>query len=232
MESDNGRHAAVVERVAFSVGGIELEVDEMRGYVLASVVALVVVGCSGPSTPAPSSVPSVAPSTAPSVAPSAAPLASPAHTTTPTAKPIPVCLATQLAAKVTSWQGATGHQIASVTLTNTSATVCTVQGTPEVELLDAHGNILIDSQTAGTTGLPHIAKGAPAFHLVHGAAVKTLVQDGNYCGAAPALPTTIALVLPANAGRLIAAANSHGSVPPCTGTPGSLGSISMNGWAK
>jgi len=204
----------------------------MRGVLLTIGLALVLIGCSGPSTPEPSVGPSVGPSVAPSDVPSATPSAEPSKTPAPTAKPIAVCLATQLAAKVTGWQGATGHQIATVTLTNTSTSTCTVQGTPEVELLDAHRNILIDSQTGGPNGLPHIAKGAPAFHLAHGGFVKTLVQDDNYCGATPALPTTIALVLPANAGRLIATAAPGGTVPPCTSTPGSLGSISMNGWTK
>jgi len=204
----------------------------MRGVLLTIGLALVLIGCSGPSTPEPSVGPSVGPSVAPSDVPSATPSAEPSKTPAPTAKPIAACLATQLAAKVTGWQGATGHQIATVTLTNTSTSTCTVQGTPEVELLDAHRNILIDSQTGGPNGLPHIAKGAPAFHLAHGGFVKTLVQDDNYCGATPALPTTIALVLPANAGRLIATAAPGGTVPPCTSTPGSLGSISMNGWTK
>ena len=203
----------------------------MRSALLAIGLTLGLIGCSGPSTPGPSVGPgSLAPSVAPSAVPSAVP--SPSKTPPPTPKPIAICLATQLAAKVTAWQGATGHQIATVTLTNSSTHTCTVQGTPEVELLDAHKNILIDSQTGGPNGLPHIAKGAPAFHLAHGASVKTLVQDDNYCGAAPALPTTIAFVLPSNAGRLIAAAGPGGGVPPCTGSAGSLGSIAMNGWAK
>jgi hypothetical protein len=203
----------------------------MRSVVVAIGLVLGLIGCSGPTTPEPSlGHGSVAPSVAPSDAPSAAP--SPSKTPAPTPKPIAVCLVAQLAAKVTAWQGAAGHQIATVSLTNTSTHTCTVQGTPEVELLDAHKNILIDSQTGGPKGLPHIAKGAPAFHLAHGGSVRTLVQDDNYCGAAPALPTTIAFVLPSNAGRLIAAAGPGGGVPPCTGNPGSLGSISMNGWAK
>jgi hypothetical protein len=205
----------------------------MRGVLLAFGFALGLVGCSSPSTPAPSSdIGSLAPSSAPSAAPSAAPSVAVVHTPAPTAKPVAGCLATQLAAKVTRWQGATGHQIASITMTNTSAHICTVQGTPEVELVDAHGNILIDSQTGGPTGLPHVAKGAPAFHLAHGGFVTTLVQDDNYCRAAPALPTTIAFVLPASAGRLVAASGPGGSVPPCTGPATSLGSISMNGWKK
>jgi Protein of unknown function (DUF4232) len=205
----------------------------MRSVLLAIGLALGLIGCSGPTTPEPSLGPgSVAPSVAPSDLPSAAPSPSPSKTPAPTPKPIAVCLATQLAAKVTVWQGATGHLIASVTLTNTSTHTCTVQGTPEVELLDTHKNILIDSQTGGPNGLPHVAKGAPAFRLAKAGSVKTFVQDDNYCGAAPALPTTIAFVLPSNAGRLIAAAGPGGGVPPCTGTPDSLGSIAMNGWTK
>lgn len=205
----------------------------MRGVLFAFSLGLGLVGCGSPSTPGPSSGPaSIAPSSAPGNEPSAAPSASPSHSPVPTAKPIAACLATQLAAKVTGWQGAMGHQIASVTLTNTSTHTCTVQGTPEVELLDAHGNILIDSQTGGASGLPHVTKGAPAFHLAHGGSVKTLVQDDNYCRSAPALPTTIAFVLPVNAGRLVAARGPGGSVPPCSSSPGSLGSISMNGWRK
>lgn len=205
----------------------------MRGMVLAFGLGLVLVGCAGPSTstPSPSSA-SSAPSAAPNETTSPGVSPSPSPKVVATAKPIAVCLATQLAAKVTAWSGATGHQIASVTLTNTSTHTCTVQGTPETELLDAHGNILIDSQTAGSSGLPHIAAGAPAFHLVHGASLKTMVNDDNYCGAAPALPTTVAFVFPSNAGRLVAAKGPGGTVPPCTRTPGSLGSISMNGWVK
>jgi hypothetical protein len=77
-----------------------------------------------------------------------------------------------------------------------------------------------------------IAEGAPAFHLAHGGTLKTLVQDDNHCGPAPALRTTVAFILPAGAGRLVAAAGPGGSVPPCSRSPGSLGSISMNGWKK
>jgi hypothetical protein len=212
----------------------------MRLSVLLAGLALVVVGCASPPTLEPSSGPasagpaSAAPSTGPigqaSTAPSSGPSSAP--TPSPTPKPIAVCLAAQLAAKVTGWQGATGHQIATVTLTNTSSKVCTVQGTPEVELVDAKGNILIDSQTSGPAGLPHIAKGAPAFHLAHLGFVTTLVNADNYCGAAPVLPTTVAFVLPANAGRLVAAKGPGGTVPPCSRTPGTPGTIVMNGWKK
>ncbi|MFI5200546.1 MAG: DUF4232 domain-containing protein [Candidatus Limnocylindrales bacterium] len=212
----------------------------MRLSVLLAGFALVVAGCASPPTLEPSSAPasagpaSAAPSTGPigqaSAVPSTGPDGNP--TPTPTPKPIAACLAAQLAAKVTGWQGATGHQIANVTLTNTSNKVCTVQGTPEVELVDARGNILIDSQTSGPAGLPHIAKGAPAFHLAHLGALTTQVNADNYCGAAPALPTTVAFVLPANGGRLVAAKGPGGTVPPCSRAPGTPGTIVMSGWKK
>jgi Protein of unknown function (DUF4232) len=207
----------------------------MRLAVLTFGLALVIAGCAGPPTIPPSGGPaSGGPSTAPSEAPSAAPSAkSVAHPSpSPTAKPIAACLASQLAAKVTSWVGAAGSQIASVTVTNTSDHLCNLQGTPEIELLDAHGNILIDSQTGGSDGLPHVAKGAPAFHLAHNGFVKTLVKDDDYCGATPALPTTVAFVLPSNGGRLVAAKGPGGTVPQCASDPGTPGAISMNGWAK
>ena len=111
-----------------------------------------------------------------------------------------MCQASDLAAKVTEWEGAAGHQIASVTVTNGSSGTCTSQGTPEVELVDAHGGILIDSQTDGPDGLPHVAPGAPVLTLRKGASVTTLVDADNYCGADPALPTTVAFVLPVDAG--------------------------------
>lgn len=210
----------------------------MRLIIATFGLTVALVGCGSPPTLQPSSGPaSGGPSAAPSGAPSAAPSVAPSTkaitpTPVPTAKPIAVCLATQLAAKVTGWQGAAGHQIASVTLTNISTHTCTVQGTPEVELVDAHGNILIDSQTGGAAGLPHIVKGAPAFHLAHGGFVKTLVNDDDYCGSTPALPTTVAFVLPANAGRLVAAKGPGGIVPPCASAPGTPGAIEMNGWVK
>lgn len=209
----------------------------MRRILLASVLATAIAGCGGASTPTPSTPPRSAPPSS-SVAPvgSPAPIGSPVPTTAPTpkptAKPIAACLASQLTAKVTGWQGAAGSQIATVVLTNTSTRTCTVRGTPEVELVDAHDAILIDSQTGGPGGLPHIAPGAPTFHLAHNGSLKTDVQASNYCGAAPALPTTIAFVLPSNGGRLVAAPGPGGSIPPCNGAPGSLGSIAMNGWVK
>ena len=225
----------------------------MRSVVLGVAIALSVAACGGqvqptapasaavPSAPAASPVavvatpaPTASPSPSPATRPSPAPTPTPAPVPTPTAtpKPTPGCLASGLAAKVTGWEGAAGHQIASVTLTNEGPDTCGVLGTPEVELLDAKGGILIDSQTDGPDGLPHVAPGARTLLLRHGASATTLVDADNYCGAAPKLPTTVAFVLPQDAGRLVAAPGPGGDVPPCLRAPGSLGSIAMNGWVK
>jgi hypothetical protein len=169
------------------------------------------------------------------------PTATPIHTATPTPAPTPkptpapivACTAKQVRAQVTGWEGGMGHQTASVTLTNVSAIACKVRGTPEVQLVDAGGAILMDSKAAGASGKPHVSPGDPTFLLAHNAAVTTLVDTDNYCGSAtPSLPTTVAFVLPNGLGRLVAAPGPGGGVPPCLGDPGSAGSVAMNGWTR
>lgn len=182
------------------------------------------------ATPTPAARPSPSPKPTSRPSPAPTPTRSPAPAATP--QPTPDCLASGLAAKVTGWEGAAGHQIASVTLTNDGPDRCAVQGTPEVELVDANGSILIDSQTDGPEGLPHVAPGAQALLLRHGASVTTLVDADSYCGAAPDLPTTVAFVFPDDAGRLVAAPGPGGDVPPCLRSLGSPGSIAMNGWVR
>jgi hypothetical protein len=194
----------------------------------ASPVAVVPNPSAPPATSVASPIATPEPTAKPTPAPT--PRSTPQPTPKPTPGPTPGCLASDLAAKVTRWDGAAGHRIASVTVTNDSGGTCTVQGTPEVELLGAHGRILIDSRTDGPDGLPHVAPGSTAIRLRPGASVTTLVDTDNYCGTHPALPTTVAFVLPNDAGRLVATPDPAGNVPPCLRTPGSLGSISMNGW--
>ncbi len=188
---------------------------------------------TGPST-APSAAlsASASASTAPSAAPSASPTASPSPTPKPTPVPTPVCTSGMLTGKVTGWQGAMGSQIATVKLTNASSATCNLRGTPRLQLVDAGGHILIDSQTQGAAGLPHVSPGDKTWRLVPAGWVTTMVQVSDYCGATtPVLPTTIGFYLPSNGGRLVAAAGPGGAVPPCYGSPGDPGSIAMNGWA-
>ena len=186
-------------------------------------------GATDAGTPAPSD----AATPTPEPSPTATPTATPKPTPKPTPVPIAMCTAAQLKAKVTSWEGAMGSQIASVTVTNRSAVACKVRGTPEVQLVDAIGVILIDSKTAGASGKAHVSSGDPTFLLAHNASVKTDVQVNNYCGSgAPVLPTTIAFVLPSGGGRFVAAAGPGGDVPGCLADPGTPGYAGMNGWTR
>jgi len=223
--------------------------------VIGVAALLAVAGCGGNATPSsdvsttqlPSSsaVAAVSPSTG-SVAPSAdasapaspdvsasmpAPTPTPSPTPKPTAKPVPTCTNANLTARVTGWEGAMGSQIATVKVTNTSSTSCRLKGTPRLQLVDAAGHILIDSKTLGASGLPHVSPGDKLWTMGHLGWVTTMVQVQNYCGSVtPVDPTTIALYLPSNGGRIVAAAGSGGGVPGCLGNPGDTGSIQMNGW--
>jgi hypothetical protein len=160
-----------------------------------------------------------------------APTPTPVPTPKPTPKPTPNCTNANLTAKVTGWEGAMGSQIATVKVTNTSSTKCRLRGTARLQLVDAASHILIDSKTMGASGLPHVSPGDTLWTMGHLGWVTTMVQVSNYCGSVTAvLPTTIALYLPSNGGRIVAAANASGGVPGCLGAPGDTGSIQMNGW--
>ena len=231
-------------------GPARLENREMlmrrTALVLVLLAMVVVAGCSGnvapssdvsstllPSTSAPvaSASPSAA-SDSPSASPSASPTPTPTPTPRPTPVPVAVCTSRMLIGKVTGWQGAMGSQIATVRLTNAATANCNLRGTPGLQLVDAGGHILIDSTTAGASGQPHVSPGDKTWTLTHNGWVTTMVQVSNYCGTTtPVMPTTIAFLLPSSGGRLVAAAGSGGSVPPCYGNPGDPGSIAMNGWA-
>jgi hypothetical protein len=184
-----------------------------------------------PSAPSPTLAPS--PSEAPS--PTSPPIATPepSETPEPTAAATTACLATGLAAEVLNWQGAAGHQIATITFTNTGTASCTIQGTPEVQLVDAAGFVLIDSKESGSAGLPHVSPGAEAFVVDPGAIIGTMVSAANYCGSHTGkLPTTVAFILPANGGRLVAAPGPGGIIPDCLASPGAAGIIDTNGWTR
>jgi flagellar hook-length control protein FliK len=218
----------------------------MRRTALALMVtaALAAAACSPGPTPSPApatpaaatATPSeavVSPSAPPSALESASPsdaLASPAASASTAA--LPVCISANLAATVTGWQGAMGSQIASVKLVNTSALACLLQGTPQLQLVDAAGHTLLDSSTAGESGLPRVSPGDRAWTIAPADWVTTMVQTSNYCGSVtPVTPTTIAMILPSGGGRLVAAADPRGGVPGCNGSPGDVGVIAMNGWA-
>jgi hypothetical protein len=97
-----------------------------------------------------------------------------------------------------------------------------------VQLLEGHGAVIINGPTKVT--------GATVLTLTGGEVLKTLVQDGNYCGPTVTGPVTVAFVLAGSAGRVVAlpVSNTAGDingVPPCSGKPNSAGSIEMQPWA-
>jgi hypothetical protein len=128
-----------------------------------------------------------------------------------------------LAARITLWEGAAGHRIAHVELTNTGSSACVVQATLRPQLVDGNRSVLIDGAAP--------AGSDPLLTLAPGKTLKTLVQDGNYCGPAPVAPVSVAFVL-ADGNHVLAAPVSptDATVPPCLGS-GSKADIEMQPWA-
>jgi hypothetical protein len=185
-------------------------------------------GSSGPSA-GPSAGSSVAaPSTAPSTAP-ASPTVAPA-TPVPTLAANRPCLTSQLSARIVSWKGAAGNRIADVRVTNEGPVKCILAGNPRVQLRGSDGAVLIDSSTNGG-GAPS-SSGTGAIDVPSVGAVTTEVDASNYCGPAPALPITVAFILPAGAGTVVAkpapGTDDAFAVPPCNGSAPAV--ISTNGW--
>ncbi len=182
-----------------------------------------------PTTPPPSPPPS------PAAASPAHPSSSPSPAPSPTASRSVDCAAADLTARILDWQGAAGSRIADIELASRDGASCLIQGRPQVLLLDAHGSTLIDSAKSGS-GPAHVSPTDPRYVVSSGQPLKTQIGASNYCGASPALPLTVALVLP-NGGHepLVATALTTGdqaeAVPPCNGQ-GSPASITTNGWSR
>ena len=169
---------------------------------------------SGPAGVAVASNPPKAPATA-------TPTPKAPATAEPPSGPV-ACGPTTARARITSWQGAMGQRIATVELTNTSSAACTIPARSRPQLVDGKGRILIDSAAAASSATLTVEPGGK---------LRTMVEDGNYCGPAPTAPVTIAFVL-GPSDRVIASPASPGdaTVPPCNG-PGVAASIQMHPWA-
>jgi len=208
----------------------------MHGYarVLAGIAVVVVVGSAalivasrqlpgGVGGP-PSNSPAIAASPTPAASGSSAATPSPGTSLEPTVAPaVGPCPPTQLAARITLWEGAAGHRIAHLELTNQGPSPCLVQATSKPQLVDGRDTVLIDGVEPS---------GSDTLTVPAGATLTTLVQDGNYCGPAPVAPVTVAFVL-ADGGRIVATPLSptDATVPPCLGAAGSAGDIEMQPWA-
>lgn len=172
-------------------------------------------GIGDQASPAPGVVASA--STGPSSAP---PSPEPSLTPIPGAQ---LCRPADLIARISPWEGAAGHRITQVEITNAGSSPCNVQTMAKPQLVDGHGSVLIDGVAPGQSG---------TLLLGPGGTLKTLVQDGNYCGSAPAAPVSVAFVL-SDGGSVVAIPSSTTdvTVPPCLGLPGSAGDIEMHPWA-
>jgi hypothetical protein len=175
--------------------------------VIALVLAGILLGRQDPNgiggTSSPS--PSVALAT-PSASPSA--LTSPESTPTPAPTTAP-CTPDNVAAAITMWEGAAGHRIAHVEVTNDRSDPCLLETMARPQLVDGNGTVLIDGASPPS----------PTSVLVNpGDVLRTLVQAGNYCGPAPARWVSVAFLL-SDGGLIVASPLSptDATVPPCLG---------------
>jgi hypothetical protein len=122
------------------------------------------------------------------------------------------------------WEGAAGHRIADVELTNAGSAPCTVRAMDRPQLVDGKGSVLIDGTNPPASALLTVSPGD---------VLTTMVDADDYCGPAPAAPVSVAFVL-GGGGRVVATPYSptDATVPPCLSSPGSAGTIAMHPWAR
>jgi len=171
------------------------------------------------SDPSRSPSPIVTPSAPPSPSPSPAAVPTPTATEAPSIGP---CAPADLAPRITMWEGAAGHRIAHVEMTNAGSSPCTLPTLARPQLVDGRGSVLINGSEPASSDLLTVDPRA---------VLTTLVQDGNYCGPEPVAPVSVAFVLPQ--GRIVATPFSptDATLPPCLGAPDSAGTIEMQPWA-
>ena len=188
-----------------------------------------VVGNAPPAPPSSTATPVATPSpdTTPTPVPTQVAVVTPRPTASPapTASSVPTigsCAPAKLSARITSWEGAAGHRVANMELTNTGSSRCTVMAMARPQLVDGQGSVLIDGTNPPGSGVLTVSPG----HVL-----KTLVQDSNYCGPAPTAPVSVAFVF-SGGGRIIAtpATPTDTTLPPCLGA-GSAGDIEMQPWS-
>lgn len=150
-----------------------------------------------------------------------------ANAPTPTTATAPVgaiegCTAGVLHATVGSWEGAAGHRIGTITITNAGGVACILSGSPWPSLIDRNGTSLIVGKIASMQSV----------RLAAGASIQTLVQTGNYCGPTAKEPAAVALDFGA-LGRVVAkpvAGDASSGVPPCMGSAGPTDDITLKPW--
>jgi Protein of unknown function (DUF4232) len=203
----------------------------VRRLVSLIAVGLLAGACSSAPSPTPSQAPTAAPTTGvsevatfaapPTTAPTAPPTAAP--TPSPVAA-IPACVATHLAARITSWDSGAGHRFAHVEVTNAGFAPCRLASLDRPQLVDGHGSVLIDGTDPAAPALVTVAAGG---------VLMADVDASNYCGPDPVAPVSVAFVAGGLAVRFVAtpvSSTDSSGVPPCLGSPGDAGDISMTAW--
>jgi hypothetical protein len=232
------RPSASPERFAVRGGMSGATLAGASLVVVAFVIAVVWLGRPGPNggvgsvasaspsatatateTPSPTAIATPAATPSPTLTPTPKPTSAPTPTPTPTTGP---CDPAKLAARITLWEGAAGHRIAHVELTNAGTVSCTLRAMAKPQLVDGKGSVLIDGMNPPASAL---------LTVTPGQVLKTLVQDANYCGPAPVAPVSVAFVL-SGGGRIVATPVSptDTTLPPCNG-PGSPADVEMQPWA-
>ncbi len=194
---------------------------------LAAAAVVLFAACGSGATPAPVVTPSPVPS---AVAPTPTPTPLPTEAPSPSASaasavPATACLAANLVARITLWEGAMGHLIAHLELTN-NGPACNLATMNQPQLVDGNGAVLINGAAAASS---------PSAPIGTGEVRTALVQDGNYCGPVPVAPVSVSFVFPDGAGRVIAtplAPTDTSGVPSCLGAAGSAGTIEMQPWSS
>ncbi len=138
------------------------------------------------------------------------------------------CRAEDLIASV-SWQGAGQTLAGPITFYNKTATACTLQGRPQVQLVDASGAVLPVTQVNGP-GATGSTQTAQVIVAPGQTATVFAVWQANYCGPKPTFPISLKVALPDTQGTLTAPVLGPpgqaplGVTPPCnaSGSPSNI----------
>ena len=122
---------------------------------------------------------------------------------TPSSEAIGLCLPSDVSARITIWDGATGHRIATVELRNAGTSACLWPTLDQPQLVDGNGTILISGTLAAAGDVLNLA---PVAFVMPGGTGRVV--------AAPVSATDI-----------------YG-IPPCNGPAGSPGDIEMHPWSR
>jgi hypothetical protein len=139
------------------------------------------------------------------------------------ASPVPgvtACDAGNLDGGITSWEGAAGHRIATVTIHNAGTSDCALPEYLRPALVDADGHALIVAEL-----LPQPAP----ITFPAGANATTMVDMTNYCGAAPTAQLLLRFYLPTDASFQATDKTRPRATldpPPCNG-PNAAATIEM-----